>query len=126
MLTHRLLATVPAALALAAAAPQMSSAPVQTIDLQSFAYAPSPIVLAADKAITLHFVNRSGKGHDFTAPQFFKAARILSGTVQDGAIDLPGGQSASVTLIPAAGTYPAHCSRPFHKLMGMRTTITVR
>lgn len=108
-----------------AAQPRVA-APVQTITVQSFAYSPSPIHLAAGKAVTLNFVNRAGKGHDFTAHEFFAASRILSGPVSDGEVDLGGGQAASVTLIPAAGTYQAHCGRPFHKMMGMRTTIVVQ
>ena len=42
--------------------------PVQQILLYSYGYTPSPIVLAAGKPVTLTFVNRAGKGHDFTAP----------------------------------------------------------
>ena len=102
------------------------AAPVQTIAMQSFSYAPNPIQLTAGKPITLNFVNRGGKGHDFTAPQFFAASRILSGSVAKGEVDLRGGGSASVTLIPAAGTYAVHCGHPFHNMMGMHTTIVVR
>jgi len=101
-------------------------APVQVIDLVSYSYAPTPIRLRAGAPVTLQFVNRSGKGHDFTAREFFRAARILSGRVADGEVDLRGGQSASVTLIPAPGRYPVHCGRPFHKMMGMRSTIIVQ
>lgn len=102
------------------------AAPVQTIAMQSFSYAPNPIQLAAGKAVTLNFVNRGGKGHDFTAPQFFAASRILAGAVTKGEVDLRGGASASVTLIPTAGTYAVHCGHPFHNMMGMHTTIVVR
>jgi plastocyanin len=108
------------------ASPPVSSAPVQMIFLQSYFYAPAPIYLTAGKAVTLNFVNRAGKGHDFTAQRFFATSRILSGRVPDGEVELSAGQSAGVTLIPAAGTYTAHCSHPFHKLMGMHTTIIVR
>ena len=117
------------ALTLAASASIASpnvTAPVQTIAMQSFSYAPNPIQLEAGKAVTLNFVNRGGKGHDFTAPQFFAASRILSGSVAKGEVDLRGGASASVTLIPAAGTYAVHCGHPFHNMMGMHTTIVVR
>lgn len=108
------------------AAQAQPTAPVQVINLQSYAYLPTPIRLRAGAPVTLQFVNRSGKGHDFTAREFFRAARILSGRVADGEVDLRGGQSASVTLIPAPGRYPVHCGRPFHKMMGMRSTIIVQ
>ncbi len=119
---------VAAALSLCAAGAVASPPPIpmQTIDLISFAYRPTPIVLRAGQPITLEFVNRAGGAHDFTAPAFFRSARLVSGSVQRGAIALRGGQSARVTLVPAAGRYPVHCGHPFHKLMGMRTTILVR
>src|SRR5688500_10180299 len=82
----------------ASAQPAPVPAPVQVINLHSYAYSPTPIVLRAGRPVTLHFVNRSGKGHDFTAREFFRSARILSGRVPRGEIDLRGGQSASVTL----------------------------
>ena len=120
-----------AALGLAAASSsssaQTAAAPVQQILLYSYGYTPSPIVLAAGKPVTLTFVNRAGKSHDFTAPKFFASSRILAGHVARGEeIDLHGGQSASVTLIPAAGEYRVRCSKPFHTMLGMSDKIIVR
>jgi len=83
-------------------------------------------VLNAGKAVTLSFVNRAGKSHDFTAEKFFRASRIISGRVGEGEVDLAPGQTASVTLVPAAGRYKAHCGHPFHKMLGMHTDIIVR
>jgi len=123
---------VAAALCVAAAAStsssaQPSTAPVQQIVLYSYGYTPSPIVLAAGKPVTLTFVNRAGKGHDFTAPKFFASSRILAGHVARGAeVDLDGGRSASVTLIPAAGEYRVRCAKPFHTMLGMKDRIIVR
>jgi len=106
---------------------QAPAASVQQILLYSYGYTPSPIVLAAGKPVTLTFVNRAGKGHDFTAPKFFASSRILAGHVARGEeIDLNAGQSASVTLIPAAGEYRVRCSRPFHTMLGMTDKIIVR
>jgi uncharacterized cupredoxin-like copper-binding protein len=102
------------------------AAPVQVINLVSYSIAPTPIVLHAGRPVTLQFVNRAGKGHDFTATRFFRSARILSGHVGDGEVELRPGQIANVTLIPAAGRYPAHCSHPFHKMLGMHTAILVQ
>lgn len=101
-------------------------APVQVINVQSYFYNPAPIVLRAGQPVTLQFVNRAGKGHDFTARRFFGSARILAGRVDDGEVELRPGQVVNVTLIPAAGRYPVHCSHPFHKLLGMHSTIVVQ
>ena len=117
---------VPLMLCAAAAASQPVAAPVQSIALYSYDYNPDPIVLTAGKAVTLHFVNRSGGGHDFTAKRFFGAARIISGNVTDGEVELSGGRSASVTLVPAKGRYKVHCGRTFHKMLGMTGDIVVR
>ena len=112
--------------ALLIAAPASTQAPVvQTIDLYSYGYNPPVIRLAAGRPVTLTFVNRAGKGHDFTAPSFFAHSRIVSGPVHEGEIELMAGQVASVTLVPTAGTYHAHCSHFFHKQLGMRATILV-
>lgn len=42
------------------------------IALSSFKYAPATLAL---KEYILHFVNRSGAGHDFVAKAFVEAAR---------------------------------------------------
>lgn len=102
------------------------AAPVRVINVVSYYYAPAPILLRAGQPVTLQFINRAGKGHDFTAEKFFRSARILSGSVEGGEVDLSPGQTVNVTLIPAAGRYNAHCSHPFHKMLGMHTTIVVQ
>ena len=109
-----------------AAAAQIFAPPVQSIALYSYGFNPTPIVLNAGKAVTLSFVNRAGKSHDFTAEKFFRASKILSGKVGEDEVDLAPGQTASVTLVPAAGRYKAHCGHPFHKMLGMHTDIIVR
>lgn len=125
MFPTRLAAAAALSLAGSAAATQ-TVPPVHTIHLYSYGYDPDPIVLIAGKPVTLTFVNRAGKGHDFTAPKFFAASRIVAGNVGKGEIDLRAGQSASVTLVPAAGRYKARCGRPLHKALGMRGDIVVR
>ena len=100
--------------------------PVQTVMLYSYGYAPQVLYLAAGRPVTLQFVNRSRNGHDFTARQFFRSSRIVAGRADGGEVELRGGQSASVTLIPARGRYPVHCSHTFHKMFGMQGKIVVR
>ncbi|HEU5285561.1 MAG TPA: cupredoxin domain-containing protein [Sphingomicrobium sp.] len=114
-----------AAAALLAAGPAAAQ-PVQTVTLYSHGYAPTVLRLAAGQPVTLVFVNQAGKSHDFTARRFFHSAQILSGRVYGGEVNLRGGQSARVTLIPRAGRYPVHCGYPFHKMLGMRGTIIVQ
>jgi plastocyanin len=122
----RLLLLVPA-LAFLPAAAIAATPPIQTIDLFSYGFKPAPITLAAGREVTLKFVNTSTKGHDFTAPEFFKLSRIIAGGVgKDGKVDLHGSETKSVTLVPAAGTYNAHCGRLLHSSFGMHTSIVVR
>lgn len=116
------------ALALAASAPSAAqvAAPVQTVILYSYGFAPSPLVLQAGRSVTLNFVNRAGKGHDFTARKFFRSSRIIAGAAPGGEVELKAGQGKSVTLVPTAGRYRVHCGRPFHKMLGMHSDIVVR
>jgi plastocyanin len=121
-----LLALATAVLAVAVPAAAQKPTNVVPIALYSYGYAPNPIVLRAGVPVTMVFTNRSGKGHTFKAQAFFASSRISSGMVHDGEIHLRGGQSMSVTLVPARGTYPVHCSHFLHDQLGMRTTLYVR
>lgn len=115
------------AIALSAGPSTAIAAPaVQTINLYSYGFSPKPITLAAGREVTLNFVNTSTKSHDFTAPEFFAASRIVAGAVGGGEVDLKGGEARSVTLVPAAGKYKVHCGHPFHAIFGMKSTIVVR
>jgi plastocyanin len=120
------LAAVAALSLIGSAAATQTPTPAQTIQLYSYGYNPDPIVLSAGKSVTLNFVNRTGKSHDFTAPKFFSSSKIVAGNVGGGEVDLVGGQSASVTLVPVAGRYRVHCGKPFHKMLGMSGDIIVR
>lgn len=122
MVKSRILALFAAALA----GPAAAQTPVQVIELRSFGYAPRTIQLTAGKPVTLTFVNRAKGSHDFTAKSFFSHARIVSGSAAGGEIELKGGRSHSITLIPAAGRYKAHCSHFMHKQFGMTGEIMVR
>jgi plastocyanin len=115
-----------AAFVLAAPAAAQKPTTVVPIQLYSFGYAPSPITLRSGEPVTLVFKNVSGIGHTFKAPAFFQSARIISGMSHEGEIHVMGHQSLSVTLVPASGTYPVHCSHFMHDQMGMHTTIYVQ
>ncbi len=99
------------------------------ITLANFSFTPSAISLRAGQPVTLHFENKGSGGHDFTAPQFFKAAVMDAATRaklgRKGRIELDGGTSADVTLTPKAGTYKVKCGHFLHAGFGMTGTITV-
>jgi plastocyanin len=113
------------AAALAVPASSQPPMPVVNIMLGSHYYAPNPIYLAGGVPTRIVFINRAGKGHDFHAERFFRSARILSGRVYNGEVDLGARQRTVVTLIPARGSYPVHCTKPFHKLLGMKGRLIV-
>ena len=113
-------------LAMSAAAPAATAVPAQTIGLANYSFTPDPISLAAGREVTLKFVNKSTHGHDFTAPEFFAASRIVAGSAPGGKVDVDGGETKEITLIPTAGEYRAHCGRPFHSALGMHARIEVR
>jgi plastocyanin len=116
-----------AVLSIVAASPATTQPALQpvTITVWSFGFAPRPIHLAAGRPVTLTFVNRSGSSHDFTAGAFFAASSISAGTAADGEIELGPHETKSITLVPRAGVYPAHCSHFFHKQLGMNDEIIV-
>ena len=123
MLTFRFAAAAALSLAIAPVASAQPAA--RTIDLANFSFSPKPIHLAAGQPVTLTFVNRSGSSHDFTANTFFRTSRILRGDAAEGKVELGPREPRSVTLIPRAGVYKAHCSHFFHKQMGMADQIIV-
>jgi plastocyanin len=123
MMMSRLAAV--AALSLALAAPALAQPATQTVLVWSYGFSPQPLHLAAGRPVTLVFVNRSGSSHDFKAERFFASSRITAGAAPEGEIDLDPHQTRSITLIPRAGSYGAHCSHFFHKQLGMSDQILV-
>ena len=121
-----ILLSVASTVCISSAGAQPAAAPAETIQVYSFGYNPKPIQLAAGRAVTLSFVNQSGSGHDFTAREFFAGSRIVSGAAPNGEVELKGHETKTVTLIPRAGTYEAHCSHFMHATMGMHAQIVVR
>ena len=106
----------------------MAQAPasVQTINVANFSsFFPKLIELVAGRPVTLTFVNQSGSGHDFASKEFFASSTIMAGAAPGGKIELSGHETKSITLIPRAGTYEAHCSHFLHASMGMTDQIIV-
>lgn len=114
-----------AALSLSFTGSAFAQPATQTIVVWSYGFSPVPLHLAAGRPVTLVFENRSGSSHDFSAKQFFANSTITRGSAPDGEIDLPPHASRSVTLVPRAGSYGAHCSHFFHKQLGMSDQILV-
>jgi plastocyanin len=112
-------------LAVLVASPALAQPQAITIGVYSFGFSPKPIHLRAGQPVTLTFVNQSGHGHDFTAPEFFAASAISAGAAPGGKVALAGHQTKTVTLTPRAGSYTAHCSHFLHSSMGMTGQIIV-
>ena len=127
MTFSRLVALAALSLLLASTAAGQPAQPAQlVIQLSNFSFAPRPIQLAAGRPVTLTFENRAGSGHDFTAKEFFAASTITAGAAPGGKIELAGHETKSITLVPRAGTYDAHCSHFLHASMGMTDQIVVQ
>lgn len=114
-----------AALSLWFAGSAQAQPATQTIVVWSYGFSPAPLHLAAGRPVTLVFENRSGSSHDFSAGGFFSSSAIIAGSAPGGEIDLPAHATRSITLVPRAGSYDAHCSHFFHKQLGMRDQILV-
>jgi uncharacterized cupredoxin-like copper-binding protein len=99
--------------------------PTVNITLASHYYQPNPIYLAGGVPTRLVFENKSGKTHDFKAPDFFRAARIISGAAPGGVVTLQKGRGTVIELVPARGRYRVHCTQPFHTMLGMTGSIIV-
>lgn len=122
----KLTLVIAAAFALASPAAAQRPTTVVPIQLYSYGYSPSPIVLRAGVPVTMVFNNVSGIGHTFKAQGFFAASRIVSGMTMQGEVHVMPHQSMSVTVIPARGTYEVHCSHFFHDQLGMHSVIYVQ
>lgn len=109
--------------------PIFAQAPARTeIILADFSFTPASLHLKAGQPVTLHFVNRGSGGHNFAAPEFFAGARIdpaSTAAVKRGKVELTKGASADVTLVPAKGRYPVHCSHLLHSGFGMKGDVVV-
>ena len=120
------------AIALAAAAPAASQ-PQQpatvSVTLSNFSFNPAELQMRAGVPTVLHLVNTASGGHNFTAPEFFAAAKIAPASqalVREGKVEVPKHSALDVTLTPAAGQYSLKCTHTLHSTFGMKGTITVR
>ena len=116
---------------LASAAPGAAQ-PVTTVDVElaSFKFTPSTVMLDHGRDYILRLHNTSSGGHDFVAKSFFDAAAITPADrdrVRKGGVDVAGGETVQLRLTaPRAGRYPVHCSHFMHSAFGMKGEILVR
>ncbi|WP_395335823.1 cupredoxin domain-containing protein [Novosphingobium sp. BL-8H] len=128
-----------AALALVAAqassqAPQgttdWSRAEPVTVELSNFKFSPSAIQLKQGRAYDLRLANMASGGHDFSAGEFFAAARIMDADrakITEGRVAVAAGKSVDIHLVaPAPGTYKLRCTHFMHSSFGMTGEIVVQ
>lgn len=101
-----------------------------TLQLSSFRFEPSDILLEHGVAYDLHFVNSSSGGHDFAGKEFFAQAQIRPedrAKISNGRVEVDGGESVDVHLIaPSPGSYKIRCTHFMHSMLGMTGRIVVR
>jgi uncharacterized cupredoxin-like copper-binding protein len=113
---------------LAPASIDFAGATEQRVDLANFDFTPREIHLRAGRPYDLVLADVSSGGHDFAAPEFFAAAQIRpdeAALVAEGEVDVPGGATRHVHLVPAAGSYDLVCTHTGHALLGMKGRIFV-
>ena len=118
------------ALALPAAAqppPDWSRAASVDVTLKSFSFTPEILSLRAGEPLRLTIRDEKG-GHNFAAPAFFAAAWIAPedrAKLSNGKVELEGGETVTIRLVPAAGRYKLTCTHFMHTTFGMKGTIVV-
>jgi plastocyanin len=119
-----LLATVFAAASTAAP----GQPPMVAIELSNFRFSPNAIQLRAGVPTVLRLHNASNGGHNFSAPEFFAAARLdprTAAAVGGGTIEIPGRGVVTMTVVPTRGRYRLKCTHTLHSAFGMKGTIVV-
>ena len=106
--------------------------PAQTVsvELSNFKFTPSTLTLLHGTSYRLRLVNRAKGGHNFVAPEFFAISTVAPadrGKIADGKVDVGGGSTVYIALIPnVAGTYQLRCTHFMHAAFGMKGSIVVQ
>lgn len=114
--------------ALAQDEPEWRAAPERDVLLHPFTYEPRLIRLDAGRPVKLHFVNNGRATLSFSAPDFFRAARVRARdarSVAGGRLRLRPGERRTVALVPAPGRYRARSANLAHRALGMSALILV-
>ena len=123
-----LIALLIAAPAAAQREPEWRAAQEYDVLLRPWAYEPSLIRLPANQPVRLHFVNQSRATMAFSAPDFFRAARLRprdSDIARRGGFRLAPGERRYVALVATPGRYRARSSNLIHRALGMSAEIIV-
>jgi FtsP/CotA-like multicopper oxidase with cupredoxin domain len=123
-----LLALLLAAPVAAQREPEWRAAQEYDVLLRPWAYEPRLIRLPAGQPVRLHFVNQSRTTMAFSAPLFFRGARLRprdADIVRRGGLRLAPGERREVALVAAPGRYGAHSANLVHRLLGMHGEILV-
>ena len=79
----------------------------QRVTLSNFDFTPHELHLRAGQPVALVLANVASGGHDFSAPEFFAAARIEpadAALVSEGEVEVPGRSTRTVHLVPATAS----------------------
>jgi uncharacterized cupredoxin-like copper-binding protein len=99
-----------------------------TVTMVDNRFQPDHLTFQARQAYALHLVNHGKEMHEFTAPAFFKAARVRDASrLANGGTDVvvqPGQSTTLVLRAPPPGHYPLSCAD--HDWDGMLGQIDVR
>jgi plastocyanin len=107
---------------------QSTGPTVVAVELSNFRFTPRAIHLRAGVPIVLRLHNASGGGHNFSAPQFFKAARVspsAANLVGNGTVEILKHSTVEISLVPGRGSYRLKCTHTLHPTFGMRGGIRV-
>ena len=116
------------ALAAPGSAQEWPRAPEYDVLLTSYDIQPEVIRLEADRPVRLRFVNDSHQRHDFTAPGFFRSARLRGrdkAIIRGGSIRVAPLSTRTIALVPRAGRYRVASRDLRQRLLGMQARIIV-
>jgi plastocyanin len=108
--------------------PDWNLAATAEVTLRSFSFAPNMLRLEAGVPVRLILTDAKGS-HNFSAPQFFAAARIIPedrAKLANGKVELGAGESVTLRLVPGAGTFKFTCTHLLHTSFGMKGRIIVQ
>jgi len=121
-----LLTTVPAA-----AAPRRPQVTWLTVSMTDHGFRPRLINLRHGARYAIRFVNGSSRGHDFTAPDFFRTAQLdrdSAEKVLDHKIDLDPGEAATIrfTAPQGPGRFPFKSTHLTDAASGLSGYVLIR
>jgi hypothetical protein len=117
-----------APLAAQAPEPEWRTAVEADVLLRPWAYEPREIRLPAGRPVSLYFVNQSQARLFFSAPAFFRGARLRprdADIVRRGGFALAPGERRAVDVVALPGRYHARSANLLHRLLGMTGIIVV-